>query len=93
MRGANGKVICTAEVKTAKTVKVDGTDPVTNRQFVVQYPTRVVLKWEEQKFEMDMELREARVNPQLSPEQIQSEFTRRRSPAQPRSTWRTTPFR
>jgi hypothetical protein len=76
MRDARGRVICTAEVKSAKTVQTNGTDPATNRPFVVQYPTRVVLKWEEQKFEMDMELREARVNPQLSPEQIQSEFTR-----------------
>ena len=76
MRGANGKVICTAEVKTAKTLQVGGTDPLSNRPSVVQYPTRVVLRWEEQKFEMDMELRDARVNPQLTPEQMQSEFSR-----------------
>lgn len=76
MRDAKGKVICTAEVKSAKTVSVGGTDSTTNRQSVVQYPTRVVLKWEEQRFEMDMELREARVNPQLTAQQLQSEFTR-----------------
>lgn len=76
MRDAKGKLICSAEVKSAKTVTVGGTDPTTNRQSVVQYPTRVVLRWEEQRFEMDLELREARVNPQLTPEQIQSEFSR-----------------
>jgi hypothetical protein len=52
-----GKVICSAEIKSAKTVDLNN-DP----QQAVQYPTRVALKWEEQKFEMDLELSGAKVN-------------------------------
>ena len=49
-----GKVVCLAEVKKAQTMTV-GTGPV-------QYPTQITLRWEEQKFEMDLTLGEARLN-------------------------------
>jgi hypothetical protein len=76
VRDAKNHVICSAEVKSAKTVPVGGTDPETKRPYVIQYPTHVVLKWEQQKFEMDLKLDEARVNPQLSPDQLRGEFSR-----------------
>jgi hypothetical protein len=76
IRSAAGKVICFADVKEAKTVPVGGADPRTGHPLIVQYPTHVVLRWEEQRFEMDMLLRSAQVNPQLSPEQLQKHFSR-----------------
>jgi hypothetical protein len=57
VRDTKGKVICYAEIKGAKTVDLHN-DP----QQAVQYPTRVALKWEEQKFEMDLELSGVKVN-------------------------------
>jgi hypothetical protein len=57
VRDAKGNVICLAEIKSARTVDLNN-DP----QQAVQYPTRVVLKWEQQKFEMDLELSAAKVN-------------------------------
>jgi hypothetical protein len=68
IRDAKGKILCSAEVKSARTVTVGGTDPQTGRPFVVQYPTEVDLKWEEQKFEMTLKLEDAKVNPQVTPE-------------------------
>jgi len=44
LRDVKGKVIASAEVKSAHTVPVGGTDPVTKRPYVVQYPTEVELK-------------------------------------------------
>jgi hypothetical protein len=61
------KPIASAEVKAAQTVP----------GLPAQYPTRVVLRWEEQRFEMDLDLRHrpARVN-QLTPDNAarQGEF-------------------
>ena len=76
IRDVKGRVICTAEVKRAKTVSVGGSDPRTGHALVVQYPTHIVLRWEEQRFEMDLELNGAKVNPQLTPEAIRSHFSR-----------------
>ena len=69
------KVIASAEIKAAQTVQV-GTDPTTNYPLAIQYPTHVVLKWAEPKFEMDLTLRQAQVNPQLTDEQARRLFTR-----------------
>jgi hypothetical protein len=55
-----GKVICFADVKRAQT------QPIANG--VIQYPTQVTLRWEEQKFEMDLSLGEGKVNEQLGPD-------------------------
>jgi len=66
VRDMKGKVLCYAEVKSAKTVPTGGTDPQTGRPYVVQYPTELVLRWEEQKFEMTLKLEAGRVNSQLT---------------------------
>jgi hypothetical protein len=66
----SNKVICYAEVKQAKTVQLTQTypriDPQTGSRtdspLTVQYPTVVVLRWEEQKFEMELEMKNAKVN-------------------------------
>jgi hypothetical protein len=76
IRDAKNHVICYADVKSAMTIQVGGTDPQTRLPYVVQYPTEVVLRWEEQRFQMDLDLRDGRVNPQLTPEQMHGEFTR-----------------
>ncbi|MBX9626121.1 MAG: hypothetical protein K2X82_20150 [Gemmataceae bacterium] len=69
IRDGRNKVVASAEVKTAqstvvvvKAVQPGGIDRVT-----VQYPTRVVLRWEEQEFEMDLDLKRAQVN-QFTPD-------------------------
>jgi hypothetical protein len=76
IKDARGKVICTADIKRAKTVPAGGTDPRTGHPFVVQYPTHIVLRWVDQRFEMDMELGGGQANPPLSPEQVRSHFSR-----------------
>jgi len=62
----SGKLICTADVKRAQTSQL-GTG-------IIQYPTQVSLKWEEQKFEMDLSLSEAKVNEPQSPEMTTRRF-------------------
>lgn len=78
IRDPRGKLLASAEVKAARTVQLNN-DP---RQ-AVQYPTHLVLRWEEQKFEMDLTLEQgqerAAVN-QLSEEQARRLFTRRDYP-------------
>ncbi|MCE9565637.1 MAG: hypothetical protein K8U57_26745 [Planctomycetes bacterium] len=66
VRDMKGKVLCYAEVKSAKTVPTGGSDPQTGRPYVVQYPTELLLRWEEQKFEMTLKLDAGRVNGQLT---------------------------
>lgn len=68
VRDMKGKVLCYAEIKSAKTVPTGGNDPQTNRPYVVQYPTELLLRWEEQKFEMTLKLDAGRVNGQLTPQ-------------------------
>jgi hypothetical protein len=55
------KVLAFAEIKAAQTAPA-GTDPKTGLPMTVQYPTHVVLRWEEQRFEMDLNLEKAQVN-------------------------------
>jgi hypothetical protein len=57
-----GAVICSAEIRQVKTISLGDPDPRTGKAPTVQYPTSVVLKWEQQKFEMKMELKEGTVN-------------------------------
>jgi hypothetical protein len=78
IRDVKGKIICAADVKSARTIPLGspGTDPRSATGATVQYPTQVVLRWEEQKFEMDLSLDSAQVNQQLSDEQSRRLFSR-----------------
>ena len=60
LRDAKNKLIATAEIRSAESIRV-GTDTA-GRPLVAQYPTRMVLKWEEPRFEMDLGLERATVN-------------------------------
>jgi hypothetical protein len=87
-----GKLICSAEIKRAQTVTLSPTgQPVlTGREpagtprpgdqtpapVAVQHPTLMVLRWEEQKFEMELELKTGKVNDTLTEEQMRRLFTR-----------------
>ena len=59
--GRSNKVLASAEVKAAQTVRV-GSDPRSGLPLAVQYPTHLILRWEEQRFEMDLTLDKAQVN-------------------------------
>jgi hypothetical protein len=65
VRDTRGKVIATAEVKQARTVQLQETDARTGLPLSVQHPTLVVMRWEEQKFEMELKLKGAKVNEPL----------------------------
>jgi hypothetical protein len=73
VKDARGKVICTADIKTSKTLQ-PGPGDVGGP--LAQYPTHIVLKWIEQKFEMDLTLDGATVNQPLAPELAQRLFRR-----------------
>jgi hypothetical protein len=76
IRDAKGKVLCSAEIRAAKTVEAGGTDPTSKRHYVLQYPTHIVLRWEEpQKFEMTLKLEKATVNQPMQPEDARRLFT------------------
>ncbi|QJW96592.1 hypothetical protein [Frigoriglobus tundricola] len=70
----SNKIICFAEIKTAKTVPI-GADPRSGA-LSVQYPTKMLLRWEEQKFEMELELANAKINQPLAPEEARRLYTR-----------------
>jgi hypothetical protein len=74
VRDTRGKLICSAEVKRAET---------TAAPLPIQYPTLVVLKWEEQKFEMDLELKTGRVNEPFTAEESGRLFKRPTIPGAP----------
>ena len=74
IRDTKGNVICFAEIKEAKTVEV--ADPQTGAPAAVQYPTRVLLRWEQQKFEMDLRVQNAKINQPLTPEDARLRFSR-----------------
>lgn len=76
IRDTKGKLICFAEIKAAKTVQTGGTDARTNLPLAVQYPTTVLLRWEEQKFEMELEILNAKINQSLTQEEQRRYFTR-----------------
>src|SRR5579883_389377 len=52
-----GKLICSAEIKQAQTVQLTQSDTRTGLPLAVQYPTLVVLWWEKQKFQMELDLK------------------------------------
>jgi len=59
VKNLNGKVICVADIKSAKTLQPA---PGEVAGPLAQYPTHVSLKWLEQRFEMDLTLENATVN-------------------------------
>jgi hypothetical protein len=78
VKDLKGKVLASAEVKAARTIQLNS-DP----DQAVQYPTHLVLKWEEQKFEMDLTLEGGRDRAQvnhLTPADAGRLFTRRDYP-------------
>ena len=76
IRDVHNRVICSADVRSARTVPIGGSEPQSGYPYVIQYPTHIVLHWEAQRFEMDMRLEGGKVNPPLSPEQIRAHFSR-----------------
>lgn len=69
----SGKVICVADIKSAKTIQPgpnDGPGPL------AQYPTHLSLKWVEQRFEMDLTLENATVNQPPNPDRAKHLFNR-----------------
>lgn len=76
IRDTKGNVICSAEVKTARTVQLSTTDPNSGLPLSIQHPTLMVLKWEQQKFEMELELKTGEVNRPMADEQARRLFTR-----------------
>lgn len=71
-----GKLICSAEIKQAKTVQLTQSDSRTGLPLAVQYPTVVVLWWEEQKFEMQLDLKKGQANKAFTQEEARSYFNR-----------------
>src|SRR5262249_54075090 len=71
-----GKVLCSAEIKAAKTFQAGAADPQSARVPIVKYPTSVVLRWEEQKFELDLNLDGGKVNQPFTDEQAHWLFNR-----------------
>jgi hypothetical protein len=69
------KAICSAEVKRVQTVAIGGRDPQST-PLNVQYPIQVVLRWEIQKFELDLELEAVRVNQPFQDDDLRRLFTR-----------------
>jgi hypothetical protein len=76
VRDTKGRMICVAEIKEARTVQLAVTDPRSGLPLAIQHPTRMVLKWEDQKFEMELELKTGEVNKPLTDEQTRRLFTR-----------------
>ncbi len=76
VRDTKGKVICFAEIKEAKTAQAGATDPRSGQPLPVQYPTKVLLRWEEQKFEMELELLNAKINQPLTQEEARRYYNR-----------------
>ncbi len=83
VRDARGKVIGLADIKSVQTLPAGGADPATGHPYIVQCPTHMVLRWEEQKFELELRLEEVRINQAFTPEQVRGEFTPRISGAVP----------
>lgn len=75
MRDSKDKLLCSAEVKKVNTVTIGGADS-RSPQIPVQYPTHVVLKWEVQKFEMDLTIDNPQVNQRFREEEARRLFTR-----------------
>lgn len=72
---AGKKVIAFADVKKVGTTVVGPADPGSGYGMGVQYPTDVTLRWEDQKFEMHLELKGVRVNDPMTPDR-EKRFTK-----------------
>lgn len=83
VRDTRGKVVTSAEVKQARAVPLGEPDPRTGGPLSVQYPALVVLRWEEQKFEMELELKTGKVNEPFTAEANNRLFTRPTIPGAP----------
>ncbi|GIW85485.1 MAG: hypothetical protein KatS3mg107_1145 [Gemmataceae bacterium] len=83
IRNPQGKTICSAEIKSAHTFPTGSVDPQSGHPHIVQCPNHVVLRWEEQKVEIDLRLEDARINQPWTAEQMRAEFTPRISGAVP----------
>jgi len=83
IRNPQGKTICSAEIKSAHTFPTGSVDPQSGHPYIVQCPNHVVLRWEEQKVEIDLRLEDARINQPWTAEQMRAEFTPRISGAVP----------
>jgi hypothetical protein len=79
IRDAKNRVICSAEVRGVRSVALGGPDP-RSTQLNVQYPTHIVLRWEEQRVELSLELQKAQVNEVLTEERRRQLFTKRSIP-------------
>jgi hypothetical protein len=75
IRDTNKKLICSAEVKSVKTVPIGSPDPRAPQVFV-QYPTHIVLNWPMEKFELDLNLSNVQVNQRIPEEQARRYFSR-----------------
>lgn len=82
IRDTKNNVICSAEIKQAKTVALTSSDPRSG-MLAVQHPTLMVLKWEQQKFEMELELKTGQVNEPPTDEARRRLFTRPTIPGTP----------
>jgi hypothetical protein len=76
IKDTKGKLICSAEIKQARTVQLTATDPRTGLPLAVQHPTLMVLKWEQEKFEMELELKSGKVNDPPTDEAARRLFSR-----------------
>ncbi|MGA3186349.1 MAG: hypothetical protein ABSF22_04500 [Bryobacteraceae bacterium] len=78
-KGNGMMLLCSAEIKSVKTVPI-GVDP-RSPQVPVQYPTHLVLRWEAQKYELDLRLNNVQLNQPLD-EQTRRLFIRPEYPTQ-----------
>jgi len=75
IRDSKNKVICSAEIKSVQAVPIPGPD-ARSAQISVQYPTHILLRWEAQKFELDLKLSNVQVNQRFTDEQARRIFSR-----------------
>jgi hypothetical protein len=82
IRDNKDRVICSAEVKAVQTVAVASPNPRSpqpdprDQGVYIQCPTKVVLKWEAQSVQLDLNLSKVQVNQPLGDEQARRIFTR-----------------
>lgn len=76
---AAGRTIASAEVKEVATVDVNAASIAKGNRVApayVQMPTRVLLDWPQHRFQMDLKLRDAKVNEAIPDAEAQQLFTR-----------------
>lgn len=75
VRDTKGNVICAAEIKQVKDTPT-GLKDGRGHPIMIQHPTVVVLRWEDQKFEMKLELERGTVNKPFTQKELADHFTR-----------------